>query len=70
LRRIDRLSHTPPQTGGSRLKNASTCARRSLLAQNRRLCCIDPVSWKTCFAKSNPIVVISFMDASLFAGGF
>src|SRR6202008_4043349 len=54
---------------GSRLKNARTCTRRSCLRRTVAPAASTPCTWKTCFAKSNPIVVISFMDGSLFAGG-
>src|SRR4051794_36570357 len=53
---------------GSLLKNARTCARRSCLRTTVAPSASTPCTWKTCFAKSSPTVVISPMDGSLFAG--
>src|SRR5262245_12091723 len=54
----------PTRQGGSRLKHARTCARRSCLRRTVAPSASTPCTLKTCFAKSNPIVVTSSMDGS------
>src|SRR3954454_17477878 len=60
----------PTRQRGSFQKNASNCARRSCSRTTVAPSASTPCTWKTCFAKSNPTVVISPMDGSLFAGCF